>query len=248
MPLLHNVCSSLVVVGSLIASLLATPAQAQIEFRADPQARLPEEYRQRRQEPNYAGCPCGCNRPRLMALIPESTPALTVSTHPEFFISVPAASEISHPPKAEVWGEFWVSHADTQHLIYFIRLPMPEQATVLRLRLPADLPGLDIDKDYEWGFNLNCDEEYRTGVYGIVRRVAFPADIEALGEQATPHERATHYANAGIWVEAIATLAQARQNAPDDLEILNDWRSLLQSAALGPVAEQPLLYEYILEE
>jgi hypothetical protein len=88
-----------------------------------------------------------------------------------------------------------------------------------------------------------CESDYATGVYGIVRRVEPPAEIFNLGEQTTLHERATHYANAGIWVEAIATLAQARQDSPNDLEALNDWRSLLQSVDLTDVAEQPLLEE-----
>ncbi|MDX2211694.1 MAG: DUF928 domain-containing protein [Oculatellaceae cyanobacterium bins.114] len=241
----HSLSGFLLFAVSLV---LVTPVQAEVEFRANPHTRLSHEYQQRRQEPNYAGCPCGCRRSRLLALVPEHEAVLTVSTHPDFFVAVPALSDISDRPEGEIWTEFWLSDSDTQELLYLVRLPLPEQAGILRLPLSADLPALQMGKDYEWGFSLICDDDHPIGVYGIVRRVEPPADLSTLSEQATPHQLASRYANAGIWVEAIATLAQARQDSPENAEILNDWRSLLQSVELDGVIGNPFVQEPFVQE
>ena len=73
----------------LAISLTATPVQAQIQFQKPEQVPVDENYRWQRQEPGYHGCHCGCRKSKMLAIVPNNSPYLTMSSHPKFFVNVP---------------------------------------------------------------------------------------------------------------------------------------------------------------
>ena len=53
------------------------------------------------------------------------------------------------------------------------------------------------------------------------------------------------YAQAGIWYEALATLAELRRSKPNDSVLISAWESLLQSVGLDTVAKEPIILEQL---
>jgi hypothetical protein len=49
------------------------------------------------------------------------------------------------------------------------------------------------------------------------------------------------YASNGIWYEALTTLAQLRQNSPQDATLQQEWQDLLIFVGLNDIAAKPLL-------
>ena len=99
--------------------------------------------------------------------------------------------------------------------------------------------GMKVNDRHYWQLNLNCNPK-RMGVpirlEGMVQRVEVsPSDLKALETAETPHDRAAQYADRGIWLDALNLLGNARTAEPENLEIKEDWRSLLDSAGLSTV-------------
>jgi Ran GTPase-activating protein (RanGAP) involved in mRNA processing and transport len=72
-----------------------------------------------------------------------------------------------------------------------------------------------------------------------VRRVEPSAKLISQLKQANPLQKAVIYAKNGIWVESISTLAQLRREYPQNLRVMDYWRSLLKSVDLQDISQQP---------
>ena len=116
---------------------------------------------------------------------------------------------------------------------------MPKNPGVFTVLMPESLMGMKVNDRHYWQLNLNCNPK-RMGVpirlEGMVQRVEVsPSDLKALETAETPHDRAAQYADRGIWLDALNLLGNARTAEPENLEIKEDWRSLLDSAGLSTV-------------
>ncbi|MGQ4647639.1 DUF928 domain-containing protein [Lyngbya aestuarii] len=175
----------------------------------------------------------------LTALIPETQFGLTVSEYPTFFVYVPQTS-------GQV-GVFTLLDED-KNIVYETTLKLPETDGIVSFGLPAteSLAPLAIGKLYRWYFGIIYDAEDRSRdllVQGWVQRIEpKPSLINEL-EIAAPQSYPALYADAGIWHEAIATLAQLRRSQPDNLMWINQWQELLKSepVKLDEIAEKTLL-------
>jgi hypothetical protein len=49
------------------------------------------------------------------------------------------------------------------------------------------------------------------------------------------------YAEAGLWLDTIASLADLRNASPNDSSLVTDWEDLLKAVNLGTVAKEPLI-------
>ncbi|WP_210407399.1 DUF928 domain-containing protein, partial [Hydrocoleum sp. CS-953] len=59
--------------------------------------------------------------------------------------------------------------------------------------------------------------------------------------QKTPEsDRWLIYSEAGIWYEALVTLAELIRSNPNDVKFTSEWQNLLNSVGLNEVATEPL--------
>lgn len=176
------------------------------------------------------------------ALIPENTIGLTVAASPTLLFNVPQTSAKS--------AEFGVREKDAQgryKTIYKTTVSLPETAGIVSVSLPANgsaASQLQVDKTYHWFFRIVCSAEsddLNVLLDGSIQRVAeSPALTDAL-KSASPQDRPAIYAEEGVWFDAVANLAQLRQQNPNDSTLAEDWAALLQAAGLDGMVEVPLM-------
>lgn len=172
----------------------------------------------------------------LMALTPSDNFSLTIAKTPVFFWFVPGTEAQT--------AEFRLLDR-TDKEIYTTSIPVTNVPGVVGVQIPPPVANqLTPGTDYIWQFSLKCsanDPSKNPFIEGIVQRIE-PTDSlrNALTSARTPREIASVYASAGIWHEAIATLAVKRCNQPVDPTVKTGWRTLLQSVGLEQYANVPL--------
>lgn len=172
---------------------------------------------------------------QLTALVPKTNLGLTVSGYPTFYWYVPTL-----PPRTV---EFVLIDENDQE-IYKTTFLHDGQSGIISLSLPANagLPPLEVGKYYHWYFSVICKPKHRdTDIFaeGWVQRIE-PSQMltEQLSQTTLDSERADLYAEAGIWHEALMTLAELRRDDPTNSDLAEDWRELLQAL---PPPQPPLL-------
>ncbi|MFM7423395.1 MAG: DUF928 domain-containing protein [Elainella sp.] len=177
---------------------------------------------------------CLVQQPHLTALMPESNLGLTLAARPSFFWYVPQTAAVA---------EFVLLDANNTEL-YKTQVPLAKQAGIMQFTLPETAPALQVNQSYRWFFSLVCEPLDRSAdvfVSGWVKRVEYdPGTSQAL-VAATPAGQTGLYAEAGLWYDALATLADLRRTQPQNPTLINQWQALLQSVGLTQIAELPLL-------
>jgi Domain of Unknown Function (DUF928) len=145
----------------------------------------------------------GCDRaasPELQLLAPNDHIPTTASTHPTFYwyISVtklPVRLTLVEPGvvKPIVDRRFIVTRPG-----------------VVGVKLPSDVPGLVVGKQYRWTVAIVCDEERpsaNTYAYSWISRVAATPELKSkLAEVSNSSQnRSLVYAQAGIWYDALSS-------------------------------------------
>lgn len=181
--------------------------------------------------------PCATSDRGLLALLPETNIGLTTEAYPSFFAYVP-------PSSAEI-AEFLLYEEGTDQLIYSTSLEINGESGIASVKLPvdADIPSLEVGKNYYWYFTVVCDQDDRSGdmtVQGTVQRVALNADLARQLASASAPERAAIYAQAGIWQDALASLAALNQREPNNPSNRSSWNSLLTAVGLQEIADEQL--------
>jgi hypothetical protein len=175
--------------------------------------------------------------PLLTALMPvsaETQLGLTVAAYPQFFVYVPETSAQT--------AEF-VLKDENENDVYRTTFPISSQAGITSVSLPKTVAPLEIGKNYHWYVSIVCNPKNRRHdafVDGWTRRIELSATLASELEKATPRDRADLYGKAGIWHEAISTLAQLRGEAPNDAKLAAEWKKLLESAGLKQIADLPI--------
>lgn len=173
----------------------------------------------------------------LTALTPANHMALTVSEHPTFFWYVPESGASNL--------EFTLLDENDQEVLYKTTVNVSKTPGIVSISLPkSTAKPLEVGKQYHWYLTSICDASDRTGdvfIDGWVERIEPTADLKAALESATPDTLPAVYARAGIWHEAIASLAALREQNPSDTTILARWEELLDSAKLNQFSEYPLI-------
>ncbi|HEY9616734.1 MAG TPA: DUF928 domain-containing protein [Microcoleaceae cyanobacterium] len=179
------------------------------------------------------------NKP-LMPLIPADAFSTTVSDSPVFFWYVPSTNATGTiPPKAEF------KLFDGSRSIYTDTVNLMGGGKVISYRLPADISStkLQTGKDYRWQFSVICNSNGNRSisfVEGTFQRLQPPENLTNQLNSSSPDDRSKVLAAAGIWQDAIATLAQQRCSRPQDAKLLASWTRLLQSVQLGNFANESL--------
>ncbi len=165
----------------------------------------------------------------------ESVYGLTVAERPTFWFYVPYPLTSSRPV------EFVLQDEDGNDIY---QTQFTESGTVpgvVGLQLPPTVDPLEVGKRYRWYFLIYCNPEEPTFVEGWVERVALNPTLKTQLDQATtPQQKADLYAQAGIWYEAVTTLAELRRQKPNDQAVNAQWIELLQSVDLEAIATEPV--------
>ncbi|OCQ97392.1 hypothetical protein BCD64_21340 [Nostoc sp. MBR 210] len=170
------------------------------------------------------------------ALIPESQLGLTTVSNPSLFFYVPQTSA----PELEL-----VVQNETEQEVYTQKYKPNNKAGIISIRLPVN--SLAVNKQYKWTFSVICnptDKSQNKVVAGVVQRVLPDLQLVKKLQQANRQERAVLYAAAGIWHDALATVAQRRYLFPNNPEIASDWQELLTTPGIRlnqKIVQQPLI-------
>ncbi|AFZ18392.1 DUF928 domain-containing protein [Allocoleopsis franciscana] len=169
----------------------------------------------------------------LKLLVPDDHTGQTLSGHPTFFWYV---SEIPEEPV-----EFALVESGVAQPIFVQQLQL-EKAGIIRLKMPKNLPALVPGKEYRWSVSLVSNANRRssdTVAQSWIKRVAeTPALKQQLATAKSDRDRASIYAEAGLWYDAINILLKAQSTNSTDRSIHEAFLSLLDRAGLTEVAEQ----------
>lgn len=179
----------------------------------------------------------------FIALVPEfevynKLAPLTISERPTIYFLVPNIKKKT--------ASFILKEVDDklgkEKSIYRVKFDIPDKAGVMSFKLPEDAPALKANKNYTWQVFFNGENFFTSTVYGSVRRVEPSSKLaQQLKADMKPLDRATLLAQEGIWFEAIQSLVEANQSAPQDLEIKKEWTEVLKSVKLDKIIGQPIL-------
>jgi hypothetical protein len=107
--------------------------------------------------------------------------------------------------------------------------------------LPPNSPELQTETPYRWTVQLNCQGSNPPFIQGLIQRnIPTPELTQKLA--GTPKDQ--HwliYAQAGIWYDAIANLAEQLRQNPNDPQLKENWQKLLNEAELNLIINEPLI-------
>lgn len=173
-------------------------------------------------------------QPLLTALLPTTRYGRTIAARPTFFVYIPptAAKEVFFSLKDE----------NGKHH-YQTMLKISGRGGIVSVTLPNNSPELEMDQNYQWFFapippgGILQPDNY--GVTGWVKRVEAPNSTQ-LNSSENPLEKATEYAEAGIWYDTVALLVSAQMAQPSNETLLSEWKELLKEVGLDGIANQPI--------
>jgi len=176
----------------------------------------------------------------LTALIPDpeidkNQVQLTVAKSPQIFIYIP-------PTSAKSMEVFFKRESGTDYRTQPINIPA--KSGIIAIDISQTEPQLKIGENYHWVVAIICNPRERKKdlfVSGWLRRIDPNSNLANQLKNAEKTEYSNIYSSNGIWFDAVKNLAELRLAEPDNLELKNDWKELLESAGLNDVVEKPLL-------
>ncbi len=156
---------------------------------------------------------------------------LTGSDRPTFFINVPITSGnvIFTLYSASTSG-------DLERRVFRTIFPIAcTSSGIFRFSLPPNSPPLDVDSNYAWEFAVG-----RNRAKGLVRRIKLSSNLIDQIDRMNPLERASTYANEGIWFDSLESLAELRASQPNNSDAITAWKELLIANELKEIADQPI--------
>lgn len=179
----------------------------------------------------------GCGQevyvPPLIAIIPNENVGRTQMDRPTLLWVAPAV-----PDRTLIFN---INTAE-ERTLFKQEFSGPDQAEIAGITLPSEAPALEPQQDYHWYLSVVCDPLARSGdvvVDGWVRRVAPDPQLTARLQQTSPQERPILLAEAGLWYDTLAAIAQLRQQDPQASTWQGNWSSLLQEVGLEMMSDLP---------
>jgi uncharacterized protein DUF928 len=197
--------------------------------------------------------PCPAVNPELTALVPftegpnsvTNVWGLTTEANPTFWVYTPYTKDSTN--KDSLYTTEFVLQDEDSTPIYTKAIALPTQPGVIGITLPAKAPSLTTGKRYRWFLNISCvsSDLPSSPIYveGVIKRINLKPAIAQQLKTATLRQQFVIYAQNGIWYNALSTLAQLRQQNPQDAALKTEWKNLLTSIRLDDVADKPILLE-----
>jgi hypothetical protein len=123
------------------------------------------------------------------------------------------------------------------------RISAPVHPGVQRIQLADYNIHLPLDVPYRWYVALVVDPERRskdiiTG--GVIERVAFPEALRAQLDRGGKTQAPSIYAQEGLWYDALTSISELIDAAPNDRVLRQQRASLLEQVGLPEIAEQDM--------
>ncbi|MGA7934776.1 MAG: DUF928 domain-containing protein [Kovacikia sp.] len=171
----------------------------------------------------------GCDSKALPApltlLVPGSHVGQTVSGRPTFFWYSPDTTPV----------KFALVESGVPRPILEKTVQVTKPG-IMQLKLPKDAQELTVGKEYRWSISIACNPNRPsndTFTQSFIERVALNAELSNQLEAAkSDRERARVFAKAGMWYDALATLAQASTVQPS---VHTDFLLLLDQVGLTEI-------------
>jgi hypothetical protein len=192
------------------------------------------------------GCGCEPGQKFLAPLVPSDAMAFTVSEYPRFFWYVSPGSSLGESSAERPLTVRFALIDGNENMVYVKKLSVPSSGIMSHQLSPEDAAPLAENKQYHWLVTMVCDTEDASAdpfIDGWVERIPVSEELQAELDNATENDRPSIYAREGIWHEALTTLAELRQQNPQDETIVSRWSELLRSVNLGDFTEEPLIME-----
>ncbi|MEC4815617.1 MAG: DUF928 domain-containing protein [Scytonema sp. PMC 1069.18] len=219
------ITASLATVTTLSFLLPLTSAEARITFKAPenlgdaPGRRVAGAARDRKY------CILDNDNERLTAIVPRSNIGLTTEDKPVLYFYVPQTSK-------QAKYELVVQDKSGE----FVKQTYKPSGKSGIVAIPLTKSSLKVGEEYRWYFAVVCNSDARSTdevVRGSIKRVQPQDQLLTKLKSATPQERVTLYAQAGIWQDSLNALAQLRSSRPTDAELKADWEALLTGEGVG---------------
>ena len=165
----------------------------------------------------------------LTAIVPETGDDLTVSDSPTLLFLIPEA------PHDSLKAVFRLQ-VNNRNVAAPLELAIAGTPGIIKVKVPKSL---EKNQPYQWLFQITCGSEKSLDLRGtVIVRAASPRLIKQLGNTHSLREKAAVYAREGLWLDAVATLADAQTR---DLAVRQDWQTLLQTLGLPELQQQPIV-------
>jgi Domain of Unknown Function (DUF928) len=175
---------------------------------------------------------------------------LTVSSRPTVWVHV---ADI--PPNTEM--QFTLQDEMGDRDLYSTRFTLDQESGLVGLRLPDSAPPLKLGSNYAWELAMTCPGEDgststdQVSASGWLQRVnpqqlkptaTFdPSPLARELAKAPELDKPALFAELGIWQDAVTTLLALQQTQPNNRDLQEDWRSLLNGAQLSQFVDAPVL-------
>jgi Domain of Unknown Function (DUF928) len=172
------------------------------------------------------------NSATLVAVQSPTQKTLTVAATPTVFIY------ISNTTASE--GIF-VLKDENDHDVGRMTVALPDQPGIVRIQLPENMMSetLQVGKEYQWVFSPVSNNQSginTTFINGWIERIELtPTQISRL-DNTDPLGAVDLYAEAELWQDALAVLAEFAATNPNDSTLEAKWNNLLNQAGLGNLA------------
>lgn len=175
----------------------------------------------------------------MLAITPESFYGTTLLERPTFLVYLPESGAVD---------AIFSLKDEAGNTIYQTRVAVPDSSGVVAVQLPADAPGLEVGKNYQWLFALLVDGTLSPStpyVDAWIKRIQPSSELAQQLQQGTPHQNAETLAANGVWYDSAALFAELQMAASDlepnlnpdrNPELVQDWQELLNSVGLEGVA------------
>lgn len=176
----------------------------------------------------------------LTAIAPLDYDGLTTVSHPTFWIDLPDSAQQAILLVKEGSNSNW--HQLATHSQQSINVA--GKAGIIGIKLAQDAPALEIGKNYQWVVTLVCSDRPHPNdplVAAGIKRVAESQITMNVPSTSTQLDRASLYAEKGVWYDALAILVGSKSSLSDWNNI---WIKYLQSGGLADdIARKPIVGE-----
>ncbi|MET0034155.1 MAG: DUF928 domain-containing protein, partial [Limnospira maxima] len=144
-------------------------------------------------------------------------------------------------------AEFVLIDNTNDTVIYEETLKIGGKAGIMGVTIPShSTQNIKTNNNYKWYFSIVCNPDDRSEdiiVEGGIRWAEIDPALASQINQTSPLEKVDLYLKAGLWFDAMSTLAELRSHGNPDPAVSEAWSKLLESADLGVLVQEPVITE-----
>nr|ADN12996.1 protein of unknown function DUF928 [Gloeothece verrucosa PCC 7822] len=172
----------------------------------------------------------------LRVLLPVTNFGYTLQDHPTFFWYMPELKTQAERLELKVRPV----EADSYQTYQFIS--NNQNAGVMSVTLPPEMGAFEEGKEYQWEIRVYCSRQMFIAATGNIQRLSTNnPQLASQLEKASVEDYPAILAQAGVWYDAMATLAALRAENPTDTSLRADWSNLLKMIGFENIANAPIL-------